>query len=154
MPPHPYPYPAPPAQQPPNPVAGGVTLSDPGAVCESTAEGSSCQGGLVGGPRTPALPSRAGRGEPQWQLGRVGRPAVDQQDGGSGGRCHQEPSGATGVRIFGPGSVQLRLLKLPLMSRPRGPAAPARGPPSHPRASSHVLRPHIWCAICVPPPPA
>lgn len=55
-PPHPHPTPQRPPSPPPplpppaasNPVAGGVTLSDPVAVCESTAEGSSCQGGLVG----------------------------------------------------------------------------------------------------------
>lgn len=29
-------------------VTGGVTLSDPNTVCKSAAEGSSCQGGLVG----------------------------------------------------------------------------------------------------------
>lgn len=32
----------------PDTVTGGVTLSDPNTVCKSTAEGSSCQGGLVG----------------------------------------------------------------------------------------------------------
>lgn len=41
----PPPHPPPTA---PDTVTGGVTLSDPNTVCESTAEGSSCQGGLVG----------------------------------------------------------------------------------------------------------
>ncbi|KAI9544687.1 hypothetical protein NQZ68_001561 [Dissostichus eleginoides] len=37
-----------PLPQASNTVTGGVTLSDPNTVCESAAEGSSCQGGLVG----------------------------------------------------------------------------------------------------------
>lgn len=52
--------PAPPMA--PDTVTGGVTLSDPSTVCESAAEGSSCQGGLVG--ERPALPSRGAEGSP------------------------------------------------------------------------------------------
>lgn len=38
-----------------------------------------------GAPKTPALPSARAVGEPQWQLGRVGQPAVEQQGGVWGG---------------------------------------------------------------------
>lgn len=46
-------------------VTGGVTLSDPDAVCESAAEGRNCQERLVGRrPETLALPSAGARGSP------------------------------------------------------------------------------------------
>ncbi|CAL8344598.1 unnamed protein product [Merluccius merluccius] len=34
-----------------------------------------------GGAQTASPAKRLGRGEPQWQLGRVGRPAVEQRGG-------------------------------------------------------------------------
>jgi len=68
-------------------------LSDPNAVCESAAEGGSCQGGLVGGAQTGSPAKRLGRGEPQRQLGRVGRPAVEQRGGAVTGRCHETRAG-------------------------------------------------------------
>ena len=49
--------------------------------------------GWWGGAQTASPAKRLGRGEPQWQLGRVGQPAVEQRGGAVTGRCHETRAG-------------------------------------------------------------
>lgn len=132
----------PPPPAAPNPVAGGVTLSDPDAVCESTAEGSSCQGGLVGGAQNAGSAKRSGPGGAPVAAGKGGAASC-----GSAGRWVGEemPPGAERGSKCADTRTQKRRASPPKADETRS---------INPRASSHVLRPHIWCAICVPPPPA
>lgn len=147
-----HPHTHPPTQPAaPNPVAGGVTLSDPDAVCESTAEGSSCQGGLVGErPERRLCQAEGARGSPSgswvgwggqlWSSRVVGRREMPL-------RPEQE---YTSVQIF---SIKNPSTRLPfkgvqLMRCPSGASAsaPVRLTPA--RLSSRAVATHLLCHLC------